>query len=112
MKTKSSQTILIVTGLVFAVVILIFNVFQSGTNKTVYKSRESRYYTQTTAKININTATANELLKIDGVGETLAKRIVEYREKNGGFKDVDELKRVDGIGEKTLETIKNYVCVQ
>lgn len=63
-------------------------------------------------KINLNTATAQQLSDgLDGVGTVMAKRIVEYREKNGGFRSVDELKNVSGIGEKTFEKLKNRVTV-
>ena len=56
--------------------------------------------------ININLADINELKKITGIGDVKAQSIIEYREKNGGFKSVDEIKNVDGIGEKTFEKIK------
>src|SRR5438477_3436788 len=53
-----------------------------------------------TSKVNINTATAQQLTVLPGVGEKLAARIVEYRQKSGGFKSVAELMNVQGIGEK------------
>lgn len=62
--------------------------------------------------ININTATAEELDEaLPGIGETKAKRIVEYREAAGGFDSVDELINVSGIGEKTLENLRPYCRV-
>lgn len=54
-------------------------------------------------KININTANAVELTYLPGVGNYIAKKIVEYREKHGGFSTIEELTEVDGIGEATLE---------
>jgi competence protein ComEA len=53
-------------------------------------------------KININTATAEELEKIKGVGEKTAADIIEYREKNGLFKTITDITKVKGIGEKSL----------
>ena len=47
-----------------------------------------------------------QLDEIDGIGPTLAERIVEYRTENGGFSSLDELQDVDGIGEKRLETLR------
>lgn len=61
--------------------------------------------------ININTATLEELQKINGVGEIKARSIIEYREKNGGFKSIDEMKNIDGIGDKTFEKMKDGITV-
>lgn len=62
-------------------------------------------------KININMATAHELRKIDGIGETKAAAIIEYREEHGPFSSVDDLVNVSGIGEKTVEKIRNMITV-
>lgn len=62
--------------------------------------------------ININKATVEELKSIDGIGEARASKIVEYREENGPYKNIDELKTIGArIGEKTFETIKDKVYV-
>lgn len=61
--------------------------------------------------ININTATLEELQKINGVGEVKAKSIIEYREKNGGFKSIDEMKNIEGIGDKTFEKMKDKITI-
>ena len=57
--------------------------------------------------IDINTATAEEFVKVKGIGEKKAERIVAYRNEHGKFKSVDELKNVKGIGEKIVEIIEN-----
>ncbi len=62
-------------------------------------------------KININTATVSELMTLDGIGEVKAKAIVEYREKNGYFKSIDDITLVKGIGEKTLEKNRDKITV-
>jgi competence protein ComEA len=61
------------------------------------------------ALVNINLAGQRELEELPGIGPTLAERIVAYREKKGGFKNVDELKQVSGIGEKKFEEIHDLV---
>ncbi|MBI2485467.1 MAG: helix-hairpin-helix domain-containing protein [Deltaproteobacteria bacterium] len=67
--------------------------------------------TQEATKVNINTATVEELVTLPGVGDSVAKNIVEHREKNGGFKTTEELINVKGIGEKKFEKIKDLVTV-
>ena len=57
-------------------------------------------------KPSLGSATVEQLDEIDGIGPTLAERIVEYRTENGGFSSLDELQDVDGIGEKRLETLR------
>jgi len=62
-------------------------------------------------KIDINTATWVEFVQLEGIGETLADRIVKDRETNGPFRSIDELQRVKGIGPKTIKRIRPYLTV-
>jgi len=64
------------------------------------------------AKIDINTAGAYELEGLPGIGPALARRIMEYREKHGGFKTIGELIEVNGIGDEKLETIREHVYIE
>jgi competence protein ComEA len=63
------------------------------------------------AKVNLNTASAQQLAELPGVGEKLAARIVEYRQKAGGFKSVQELMNVKGIAEKNLGRIEPFLTL-
>ncbi|MFS6938975.1 ComEA family DNA-binding protein [Neisseria animaloris] len=63
------------------------------------------------AAVNINTATAEELKALPGIGPSKAAAIVEYRTQNGKFKSVDELKNVKGIGEGILSKLKAEAVV-
>lgn len=61
--------------------------------------------------ININTASAEELTALNGVGEAKAQAIIEYREENGYFSSIEEITNVSGIGEKTFEKNKDLITV-
>lgn len=63
-------------------------------------------------RIDLNRATWVELMQLPGVGETLAKRILEHRDEHGPFQSVDELDTVKGIGPKTLEKLRPLLFVE
>ncbi|MTI87767.1 MAG: helix-hairpin-helix domain-containing protein [Balneolaceae bacterium] len=60
-------------------------------------------------RININTATSEQLQTLKGIGVTYAQRIINYRESKGGFKAIEELLKVKGIGKKRLDNIRPFV---
>lgn len=63
------------------------------------------------AKVNINTATVEELAALPGIGPQLAQRIVDHREQRGPFTDIRQITQVSGIGDKTFERIKDRITV-
>ena len=77
-------------------------------NDSCYKEDKE---TETTSKININTATINELIKLNGIGESKAKLIIEYRTKNGKFKDIKEIMNIKGISETLFSKIKENITI-
>jgi len=62
-------------------------------------------------KISINQADETELMKLDGIGPTKAKAIIDYRSKNGSFKQIEEIINVPGIGESTYQQIKDEITI-
>ena len=61
--------------------------------------------------ININTANKEELMNLNGIGESKAQNIINYRVDNGDFKSIEDIKNVKGIGDSIFEKIKNDICV-
>lgn len=82
----------------------------SGTNVIIEDSNTS---TQKggSGKVNINTANQSELDRLPGIGPSLAERIIEYREENGNFKNIEDLQNVKGIGDAKFADIKDKVTV-
>ena len=64
-----------------------------------------------TGKVSLNSALIDELITLPGIGEAKAKLIIEYREQNNGFKDIEEIMNIKGIGEKMFEKIKPYITL-
>jgi competence protein ComEA len=64
-----------------------------------------------TAIVNLNTASASDLENLPGIGAKTAARIVEYRQKNGAFKKIEELMNVRGLGEKNFLKLKSQLTV-
>ena len=62
-------------------------------------------------KININTASKEELMTLSGIGEVIAQRIIEYRDEHGKFSSIEEIKNVTGIGEVRFSNIKDQITV-
>lgn len=62
--------------------------------------------------VNINTASAEELAALEGIGEKTAQNIVEYRDANGPFAAIEDIMNVKGIGEKKFEKIKENIAVE
>lgn len=76
------------------------NITSTTTTKKIY-----------TDKININICTLEELIELDGLGEIKAKKIIDYRESNGLYENIEDILNIDGIGKTTFEKIKEHIKV-
>ena len=78
---------------------------------TEARGRQESKAAAAAATVNLNTATQGDLEKLPGIGPAMAKAILDYRVKNGGFKKVEELMNVKGIGEKAFLNLKPRITV-
>ena len=90
-------------------------IFVNSKNTVVNAASQGAAASGTTTsveKININTATKEELKTISGVGDVTSQKIIDYREKNGGFKTIEDLKKIGGFGDKSLEKVKDKIDIR
>ena len=66
---------------------------------------------KTKSLININTATKEQLTTLNGIGESIAEKIIQYRKENGKFNTVEDIKKVPGIGDSKFNSIKDKITV-
>ncbi len=84
---------------------------EMGTPASAEEITDKQESNAVSGRLNINTATAEELTRLSGIGEKKAAEIIAYRQKNGSFSDCTELMRVSGIGEKTFAEIQDEITV-
>lgn len=132
---KDPIRLVIVCGLLIAALLVGYNAFYNPSaketvfvDKSSYSSDKESYGQDSvsenlleaekdeslfpdTPKVNINTADKEVLAELDGIGDTIAQRIIDYRNENGGFKSTDDLMNVNGIGKQKYELIKDSITI-
>lgn len=78
-------------------------IYIANINDEDIQNTEENMQSSQAQKININTASISELTSLNGIGESLAKSVVEYRKKNGKFLKIEDIKNVSGIGDINLK---------
>ena len=81
----------------------------SGLNNESDKNSNNSNIVEKNSKVNINTATQTELETLPGIGPSTSAKIIEFREKNGKFKSIEDLKNVSGIGDVKFDNIKDKI---
>ena len=124
---KSPDNVLLGIALILLAGVILYNVFTTdkatgfsdelqptsdvASVSTVAQTEATTIQALSSSKVNINTASAEELMSLTGIGPSKAQAIVDYRNFVGAFSSVDELVNVSGIGEKTLAKIKDDITV-
>lgn len=114
LKEKKPELLLVAAALLISFVVMMYSVFDSPkynnlqaveitTNREISLSQSKNVSVE---RININTAGVEELMKLELVGEKKAQAIIEYRERNGAFRTIEEITNVDGVSDSILK--KNY----
>lgn len=86
-------------------------IYAIGEEISIKKEDEINIYNDGNSKININTANKEELKKLPGVGDSTADKIINYRNKNGFFEQIEDIQNVSGIGESKFENIEELICI-
>lgn len=89
--------------------IVVYTVEETANKMTLVSENEAAQ--SDSGLVNINKASLAELTGISGIGESRAQAIIDYREKNGGFRSVEEIKNVDGIKDGLFSKIKDYITI-
>ena len=92
-----------------SVILLILGFGVATARAQVKASPSAQASAAATTVVNLNTATAAQLETLPGIGKAPAERILEYRQKNGGFKKIEELMNVRGVGEKSFLKLKTLI---
>ncbi len=95
----------------FVIAVLVALGLSVATVSAQGNSQRASASSSASAPINLNTATAAQLETLPGIGKSTAERILEYRQKNGSFKKVEDLMNVRGVGEKSFLKLKPLVTV-
>lgn len=113
MNKKSSQFVLIGLACLLLGSILIFQVYDvpplyPDSHPGEIKAAQS-VQPKPPVMVNLNTASAEELMTLEGIGAVKADAIIQYREESGGFSTISEVMNVKGVGESTFEQISPYL---
>jgi len=95
----------------FLVAVGLSGIGVSALTKYFAPNKPISFFTQDLGKVNLNSADKQSLMAVSGIGQKLATRIIEYREKQEGFDNLDELKEIKGITDSKFSRIQKYLAI-
>ncbi len=110
MKSPASRTLIFLALMITAVTVIVSAVSYEYT-KPIPQPKAPVSIISEEGLININTADANTLMQLRGIGEVRAQKIIDFRTKNGCFVTKEDIMRIDGIGSTVFEKIKDDITV-
>ena len=111
--TYTEKVLLLMTGAFLAALLVMFCLPREGGGHGYQVCTQYQQEADPGEKpFDVNSATEEELDSIEGIGPVLAKRIVEYRQKNGPFRSMEDLLEVEGIGEKILDVLREQLVLE
>ena len=114
--SDSVQKAFVLTVMVIALIfIMAFTMFKDSSDVNIYSITVEKTVYNTVPdsdKLNINTASKEELMKLDGIGDTISDRIIDYRDEHGAFSSIEEIKNVKGITETVYKRIEQYIKIK
>ncbi len=114
--SDSVQKAFVLTVMVIALIfIMAFTLFKDSADVNIYSITVEKTVYNTvpdSEKLDINTASKEDFMQLDGIGETISGRIIEYRNEHGSFKSTDELMNVNGITESLYKRIEQYIKIK
>ncbi len=111
-KKSVSVRLIIIVAVIFALGVVCFNAYDlTRDNSRKYYYTQQEIEELEIEKVNINTATKEQLCLLDGIGESTAENIVKYRQENGNFEKIEDIQNVKNISEQTFLKIRPMITV-
>ena len=112
LKPTKTEFVLLLLAVLFAGAMLLLRGSGASESGWQVKPERNTKIEQELKPVNINTATEEELIAVEGIGPALAQRIVTYRAEHGSFASIEELDNVKGIGMSLIENIRYLICTE
>ncbi len=112
-KERRSIFAIIIPAVIFCVLIVAYTFFDNQSIEIIsYTNDDVETIILHDTALDINEASLDDFMEVEGIGEVTAQKIIDYRVENGGFTRLEQLKNIDGIGDKTFEMLSKYFYIK